>query len=500
MEISEHSFVVFPYLKTLASFELGGLIFRSTDKLDGLAATDSKMVSEITAMLFLQNSVRIRSGTFALLPRLPDYQENESDHLDRVKAIQSVLAYCYAAPHSSFGYIFLPLESSDVLTITPDRVSDFLVWSEHHTIDVEPQKSAPFAGKPEMRMRSGYRGYRNFKLPFWVTEGCRLYPSIPTLPLNISQDLSHDVREFNASAMYSGLFNLLESEASEFRNRILTAISWFNRTISSTTDEPTAIIQLAIAFEALLQLPSADKTDRFVDAISLLLGRVPRLDVWASQFYKLRSQIAHEGKALHTRFVVPSTKGKSSEDSLYHSILVFGRQIFQACLSAILFGDHLAKRTDLGAKLFTNAERFLTICKLLSDGSVTPLERLRSARTPILDLDKYRYVSETGLEIDRLLGAVKLASQCLLNSNETLVKFRSEDLKEAVESKDNLATLDALQKLNERGPRKAFEGASEVEITGEVLFDVVWHYTFQHYFWSKREQEKGDEDTPIPRT
>ena len=283
-EISQHSYIFLPYLKTSGTFVLGGLTFRSTEDYSKLASADSKAVSEITNMLYLQNSVRLKSATFALIPRLPDYRENESEILDRIKAIRAILAYCYCSPHSSFGDIFLPSENSDILTFTPDRVTDFLVWPEHHTVDVEPQKSAPFVGSPEMQMRMGYRGYRNFTLPFWVTDGCRLYPSIPHLSLNISQDLYRDVQECKSSAMYAGLFSLLESDASEFQNRILTAISWFNRTVSSVTNESTAIIHLAIAFESLLQLPSSEKTDRFVDAISLLLGRVPRLADWASQF------------------------------------------------------------------------------------------------------------------------------------------------------------------------------------------------------------------------
>ena len=440
-------------------------------------------------MLFLQNSLRIKSGVYAVLPRLPDYVENDSPSLAPLKATQAVLAYCYAAPHTSFGGIFLPLESSDVLTFTPEPVTDFLVWPEHHTIDLEPTKLTPQVGSPESQMREGYRGYRNFHLPFWVTAGCRLYPSVPTLTLNISQDLSRDVLEFKSSDMYEGLFNLIEGSASEFRSRILTAVMWFNRTISMTTDEPNAIVQLAIAFEALLRLPQSDKTDRFVDGISLLLGRVPRLDVWSVQFYKLRSLIAHEGGAVHTRFVVPGPKGKNTENSLYHPILVFGRQVFQACLSAILFGEHLARRTDVGTKLFSNAERFVSVCQILSDDNQSSSERLRLIRISVMDIDRYRYVPETGLEIDRVVGAVKLACRCLLDSDETLVLFCVTDLQAIASATDNYSSLEALQRLWECRSRKSAEGISEAESTCAVLIDVVWHYTFQHYFWLKREQE-----------
>jgi hypothetical protein len=204
----------------------------------------------------------------------------------------------------------------------------------------------------------------------------------------------------------------------------------------------------------------------------------------------LRSQIAHEGVALHTRFVVPSASGKG-DNTLYHSILVFGRQIFQTCLSAILFGEHLARKTDVTGKLVTNAERFLSICKVLADSGASCLEKLRSVEPTVADLDKYRYVDETGLEIDRLVGAVRLMCKCLLETGQTLRMFSREDLEAAASSKDNFATLEVIDRLKRSIPRQTFETATEEERTAHVLCDVVWHYTFQHFFWLKREQEQS---------
>lgn len=61
--------------------------------------------------------------------------------------------------------------------------------------------------------------------------------------------------------------------------RVLTALDWYNRANSMADDDNAAILELAVAFESLLALPSNFKKDRFKDAISLLLGRVPRLDI-----------------------------------------------------------------------------------------------------------------------------------------------------------------------------------------------------------------------------
>ena len=66
-----------------------------------------------------------------------------------------------------------------------------------------------------------------------------------------------------------------------------------------------ALLNLAVAFEALLRLPDSSKTERLVDAITLLLGRTERLDDWAQQFYAARSRVAHEGKVGNRYYYIP---------------------------------------------------------------------------------------------------------------------------------------------------------------------------------------------------
>jgi hypothetical protein len=48
-----------------------------------------------------------------------------------------------------------------------------------------------------------------------------------------------------------------------------------------SVDDSVAILSLAVAFEALFGLPRDAKTERFVDAVSLLLGRVAMLNLCA---------------------------------------------------------------------------------------------------------------------------------------------------------------------------------------------------------------------------
>lgn len=143
--------------------------------------------------------------------------------------------------------------------------------------------------------------------------------------------------------------------------RVLTALKWHNRANASENDADSAMLDLAVAFEALLALPRDAKTDWFVDAISLLLGRVPRLNQWAEQFYDARSEVAHAGRAERLRFA--PMKQKAVEGPLYQPLMVYGRQIFRLCLGTLLFGTYVAEQGGLQEKLVTNQERFQSVCK-----------------------------------------------------------------------------------------------------------------------------------------
>ncbi len=126
------------------------------------------------------------------------------------------------------------------------------------------------------------------------------------------------------------------------------------------------LVITTIAFEALLSLPIDEKTNRLTDAIPLLLGRTPRLDIWVRQFYNARSSIIHEGHTRQLRFVATDSK-KISEEPLYRSLPSYGRQIFQLCLGTLLTGAELAESAGLEEQLITNQERFEKICMILKD-------------------------------------------------------------------------------------------------------------------------------------
>jgi hypothetical protein len=479
-----YSFAVFPFLKTSGKVSIGGVIFRSTDDTSDLSPEQELCVREFSDMLFLQDNLRIKSASYALIPCV-DLFHGPID-VQHLRNVQAVVAYCYALPRHEFGDLFLSPEHASMAILTPGNVLVDLVRPDFHVDAIGPVPDL----KPNQRKEvEGYYGLYNFKHHFWVARGSRLYGPTQHLTLNHSQDLHADVhRCVNGRADYRLLSRLLDKPDTSSYLRTFTALHWFNEANSEANEEPAAIVNLSIAFEALLGLPVEEKTDRLIDAISLLLGRVPRSDVWARQFYNARSEIVHEGNSSKLRFV-PTGSQKKGEGPLYQSLLSYGRQIFQLCLGTLLTGIALAEDAGLQDKLVTNQERFLKICMLLSDKDIGARERLEHIVPIVQAVEQYKYVPESGLEIETMIGAVRLAAKSLLDQNQvTSLELREqlELLSSAKRTDDHLAELEAL-----KGLHKIIENKSVAEMLGcsepvRYLVEVVWHYVSMHYFWIKK--------------
>lgn len=478
-----YSFAVFPFLKTSGKVSIGGLTFRSTDDTDELSHEQAACVQEISDMLFLQDNLRIKSASYALIPFVD--LSHEPIDVQHLRNVQAVVAYCYALPRHEFGDLFLSSEHASVAILTPGNVSVYLVRPDFHVDVIGP---VPDLQADRQEQVEGYAGLYNFKHYFWVAKGSRLYGPTPHLTLNHSQSLRVDFARFiEGRTDYRLLSKLLGKPDTSSSLRILTALRWFNEANNEANEQPAAIVNLSIAFEALLSLPIDEKTDRLTDAISLLLGRIPRLDVWARQFYDARSQIVHEGHTRQLRFV-PTGSQKKGESPLYQSLLSYGRQIFQLCLGTLLTGTELAENAGLEDKLVTNQERFQKICMLLSDENTGTPERLERIIPIVAAIKQYQYVPESGLQIEAMLGAARLAAKSLLEQKEVV----SQDLREQLErfsdverTKDHFSELDALRGLHSILENKSIPVEMRCGEPVRDLVEVVWNYVFMHYFWIK---------------
>jgi hypothetical protein len=375
---------------------------------------------------------------------------------------------------------------------TPGDVPIYLVRPEFHVDDIGPTFNLDADNHGQIE---GYAGLYNFRHYFWVAQGSRLYGPNPHLTLNQSQNLSRDLdRAVEGRADHRLLGELLRKPDTQSSLRAFTAVRWFNDANNEATEHTTAIVNLSIAFEALLGLPMDEKTDRLIDSVSLLLGRIPRLAIWARQFYDARSRIVHEGRVQQLRFIASDSR-KATEGPLYQSLLSYGRQIFQLCLGTLLVGAALAENAGLEEKLVTNQERFQRICRVLGDTTTGARERLEQIAPIVAAIMQYQYVPESDLHLEAMIGATRLAAKTLLEGEEVTsqeLKEHLERLSTAKHTADHFQELDELRGLHNILNNKSIPAEMGFGEPVRDLVRVVWSYVFMHYFWvEKRLSEKA---------
>lgn len=483
--MADFTIVVLPFLKTSKPVRVGGLDFRSTEDVDGLSDETAEAVNEVSRMLYAQEDFRIRAASYALIPVIDlDHPPLETSYLEN---IQAVIAYLYATPHEIFGNPFLHSENASLILFTPGTVLSRLTRPAAFNVIYEGSGTK----SDENEQVRGYAALQNFRHHFWVKRGSRIYGPWPQPVFNISQDLYIDVGRASGQTTYAALFRLLERPSLPSAERVLTALRWYSSANREETNDDTAIVHLAIAFEALLGLPQGDKTDRIVDAISLLLGRVSRLDAWAEQFYDARSRIVHQGHGGDLRFST-GAKIQKQQLQLYQSLFSYGSQVFRLCLGTLLTGIELAEGAALAEKFITNQERFTELCKILGDSKASPQTRLTSALDLVGAIERYRFVGETGLQIDTMIGAVRLAAKTLIDSEIPVEPNVSVALDAVVNTRgDRMAELEALKTLADLLPDTKRPDAGLEGVVRRVV-SVVWGILFMHYYWLKKQQ------APVP--
>jgi hypothetical protein len=252
-------------------------------------------------------------------------------------------------------------------------------------------------------------------------------------------------------------------------------------------DPDRALLSLAVAFEALLKLPDSSKTERLVDAITLLLGRTERLDEWAQQFYDARSRVAHEGKVGDRYYYVRQNSKQKQASGLFGSLILYGRQIFQLCLATLLVGADLAERANLEEKLVTNNERFEKICRCLDVDIGTPGERLVITEPIIRALERYRFIPSGEISRATVIGAVRRAAATLLKARQSPQEITIALTRIAATKREDgeLTELTAIEELN--ATLKKFEPAN-LAVEERIVYDLVevaWMILFEFYYWLK---------------
>lgn len=486
---SQHLFAIFPYLKTSTPVFYKNLTLRNCSDTNGLSNEAIHHLKVLRSMFMLRHNVRIQNVTYAYLFPAGE-QAQTTQFIQSLLEFQAITCFIYSSPHPTFGDPFLTYEHSSFFLLTPERFTKHLVL--HEDANLELLTNIEDYEIDKLGQIAGYTALLNNKIRFWVTNKDQIFPPIPDMWLNVSQDLGQEYSHVRFSHRIRPIVEYFSRNTSDssLQQRILTAIGWYNRTLQMGSNEDVTLVNLAIAFESLLNLKQGEKVvERFKEAISLLVGGLPRLDSWLTQFYKARSEIVHEGKSQNFMFVATDTPKKPSDDLNYRSLVSYGRIVFQICVATILTGSQMVQQSRLASMLVTNQQRFEWICQHLNnaDANETASERLEEVATYIYDIEKYIFVSESPINIKLLIGAIKLVSRNYLEvaSNVDIVLVSKMKKLTLVKASEVFEALDLIKEIKED-----FDKLDSIHSTVSTnhlatissLVKSVWHYTFFHYF------------------
>lgn len=469
-------FAFFPYVRTRKRCRIRGIEFRSIDDLEGLESGVLTHVETLGRMFYTSDGARITAPTFAVLEVPDDDQMFKGDRW--LTEVQLLIAYLYGAPHptpTAGDDMFLSGECSTLFTFMRNRVPSSLVLTTKDgarggRVTVENAESLPASDFIE-----GYQGFRNREVPLWVAEGSRIYPPIPHLCLNYSQNLDLDIQRFLAADKHWAFRRLFDQHDLSWENqkRVFTSLVWYSRSCEVTRDAAERLLSLAIALETLLALENGDRlTERFKDAVMTLVGPVARLDEWLDQFYKARSTAVHEGRPHELLFKIPDSK---KGGMVHRALITYGRRIFRTCLTTIVTGVTVTEQSRVASLLVHNNERLQEICKLLADKGVPPQTRLLAVRRQTEELHECETLAmsmqlEEGL--DTLRGAsrlVLLAYRGCKTVSDAEVDRLLEEALGTKETRSEQANYETLKAMTDALRRKVRVEGSGTEVDEVVL-------------------------------
>ncbi len=106
----------------------------------------------------------------------------------------------------------------------------------------------------------------------------------------------------------------------------------------------------------------------------------------------------------------------------------------------------------------------------------------------VVAIDQYKYISESSLKLETMIGATRLAAKTLLEKNEEISNELKDHLSELItveRTTNHFKELDALRKLESAFKEKTLLTKNVYRESVQKLIETVWHYVFMHYFWLK---------------
>lgn len=482
---SNYIFAFLPYLRTREPIKYRDLTFRSIDDLHDLPVQALDDLAVLSGLFFLRDNYRIKEMTFAA--QLIDGDDERKAFASLLDEFETLVAYSYASPRVESNDIFLTPEHATLYWFVPSAVTQYLIYEEW---GVDCQEDILYPPPNDRHELPGFEVYRKGRLVNWIARGSRIYPPVSRITLNQSQDLFRDIGDRNRSPALIEYFDRVSRPIGLQDCQVLTAVDWYNQSNAEGVEESTAVLCLAVAFEALFDLPSGKAvTERFVDAVTLLLGRVPRLESWARQFYDARSDVAHKGTTDRLQFfAVDNHKAsQSNSNSEYRPLIAYGRQIFRLSLHTIVVGRQIAASVGLSSQLVTNAERFARVLRTVNQDEEA--STLIAAITDDVDMiERLRYHPEAGLTYNLLIKTAESVVQKFLETSpqdHIEVLAAMQDLVAAQSELDQLKAIRSIDKqfLAESNERR-------IRRTVRVLISSVWHYCWMYFYSLKNDSEE----------
>ncbi len=459
MNESKEYFAILPYLKTSNPVYIRGIPFRSITDLEGIPVESQQHLKTLGSIFFLTFNQRITQMCYAYLPLNQD-QEKNRNLFQRLREAQILIGYLYTSP-DRFGQPFLTHEHSSMYLFHPTLVSKSLIEPQYdglENLDATTSNSSLATD-----LIPGYEGASNWSAYVWAFERSRILPRTPHFWLNLSQDLYHEVQMLDYYRPNWAIESLIRSTRQELQMvepRIFTALEWYNRSCADHISEDVALVNLAIAFESLLQLEQKENlTARFKETVLTLLGPVPRLDSWLEQFYAVRSRIVHEGRTPHLMFYAANIeqlhkvqRGKEVAVE-YRPLTAYGRRIFRLCLNTILSGTMLGEEARLSSSFVHNQERLERICARLSRTDEKPNQRILAVSDDVFDLHEYWMESREIVNLDTLFGAGKLMLRTYLDTSPELPDSVQQVMTEILQQDSAISLDEKIQKFRQLAER-----------------------------------------------
>lgn len=173
-----------------------------------------------------------------------------------------------------------------------------------------------------------YQCWPNFNQEIWVSPKHQKFP-LPGWYVDLQLVHTSKLEDLE---QIKECFYLAKRIEEKTEAEILLAIEWYNQSFQKYSIRNIAghLVDIAIAFETLFQLPHFGKTKEFQKQIKEHLGlqNEPLMDDWANNFYKnVRSAIVHSGKPEFLLFRHPDAQ-------LPHlGFLWSAKRIFRECVA-----------------------------------------------------------------------------------------------------------------------------------------------------------------------